>query len=69
MISSDLALFTFQKICESVKKLHSLEIVHRDLKPENMFLTHDLHRVTLIDFGSSEDLTQPQLRQDIEKIE
>jgi serine/threonine protein kinase len=40
-----------------VRKLHDIEIVHRDLKPENMFLSDDLMSVTLIDFGSSEDLS------------
>jgi serine/threonine protein kinase len=37
--------------------------VHRDLKPENMFLKDG--RVILIDFGSSEDLGNPQLRQTV----
>jgi serine/threonine protein kinase len=57
MISSQLAKFTFKEICKSVQAIHHLEIIHRDLKPENMFLSDDLSRVILIDFGSAEDLS------------
>lgn len=39
-----------------------MEIIHRDLKPENMFLSGDQKRVILIDLGSSEDLSQPEIR-------
>lgn len=56
----DLAAFNFREVCLSVEKLHVLGIVHRDLKPENMFFRDG--RVVLIDFGSSEDLTRPELR-------
>ena len=49
-------------MCVSVSKLHSIEIVHRDLKPENMFLAENKKRVILIDLGSSEDLTKPEIR-------
>jgi 3-phosphoinositide dependent protein kinase-1 len=55
-----LAAFNFKQICLCVEKLHRAGIVHRDLKPENMFFRGD--KVILIDFGSSDDLTQPELR-------
>lgn len=35
--------------------------MHRDLKPENMFFNSD-GRIILIDFGSSDDLAEPDLR-------
>jgi 3-phosphoinositide dependent protein kinase-1 len=62
MISPDLAKFTLKQICKSVKTIHDLGIIHRDLKPENMFLSPDLQRVILIDFGSSDDLFNPEIR-------
>lgn len=63
MIEPNVAAFVFKKICESVQKLHKLGIAHRDLKPENMFFRgSEMDKVILIDFGSSEDLEQPELR-------
>ena len=41
--------------------MHAAEIIHRDLKPENMFFTEG-KGVKLIDLGSSDDLTDPDLR-------
>lgn len=41
VLQDDVARYSFLKICECVKKLHSLDIIHRDLKPENMFFTNE----------------------------
>jgi serine/threonine protein kinase len=63
LIQDDVVRYTFLKICQCVQKLHDIGIIHRDLKPENMFFSDDqLNEVKLIDFGSSDDLTQPDLR-------
>ena len=40
MLDSGMARFVFEKICEKVQKMHSIDLVHRDLKPENMFFSN-----------------------------
>lgn len=47
------ALSIFLKILKGIKVLHNFkhQIIHRDLKPENIMLSHDLSKVTIIDFG------------------
>jgi len=65
MISADIVAFTFREICKSIALLHAKEIIHRDIKPENMFFSEDLQKVIMIDFGSSEDLTRPELRKQV----
>jgi serine/threonine protein kinase len=58
--TSQLALYHFKQLCLAVQKLHLLQICHRDLKPENMFFRKE--KVVLIDLGSSDDLSRPDLR-------
>ena len=52
----------FYKVVQAVEQIHALQIVHRDLKPENMFFSKDQSRVVLLDFGSSLDLDNVELR-------
>lgn len=63
MLQDEVIRYTFLKICECLKKLHAIKIIHRDLKPENMFFTDEaMNGVKLIDLGSAEDLSQPEIR-------
>jgi len=47
------ALSIFRQILIGVKGLHKFDhqIIHCDLKPENIVVSHDLSKVTIIDFG------------------
>tara|TARA_B100000795_G_scaffold261221_1_gene237795 strand:+ start:2393 stop:3352 length:960 start_codon:yes stop_codon:yes gene_type:complete len=41
------------QIADGLSYIHSKNIVHCDLKLENIMLTHDIHKLKIIDFGSS----------------
>lgn len=67
VLQDDVARYSFLKICECVQKLHSIDLIHRDLKPENMFFTDEsLDQIKLIDLGSSDDLSKPEMRETFE---
>ena len=63
MLQDDRIRYTFKQICLQVQKLHDVDIIHRDLKPENMFFTDEnMQNIKLIELGSSDDLSKPELR-------
>lgn len=47
--------------------MHSVDIIHRDLKPENMFFHNG--QVKLIDLGSSDDLSDTDMRRQFQRKE
>lgn len=51
------------ELCEALAYVHSLGIVHRDLKPENIMVTHNGHRIKLIDFGMADTDQHAVLKQ------
>ncbi|XQP55275.1 MAG: serine/threonine-protein kinase [Mycoplasmoidaceae bacterium] len=54
-LTPKVALNIFKKILNGIKQLHHYkqQIIHRDLKPENIMVSHDLSKVTIVDFGIS----------------
>lgn len=49
----------FAQVAKAIIEVHSLGIVHRDLKAENFMIFHG--RLQLIDFGTSRDLSCPEM--------
>lgn len=47
-----LALIVF---LENLKKMHSVDLIHRDIKPMNVLYNKSKNKLSLIDFGISED--------------
>lgn len=45
-----------RQIIEGMKFVHEKLIIHKDLKPSNILLTHDLIKIKIADFGSSQEL-------------
>jgi len=39
------------QVCQGLEAAHASGLVHRDIKPANIVITHDGHRVKVMDFG------------------
>ncbi len=48
--------YSFEKIIESLEKLHEINIIHLDLKENNLIYSNNKERPIIIDFGLSGDL-------------
>lgn len=45
-----------------LKVVHQHKVIHRDIKPENIIRSSDNHKVVLIEFGISEELTKTVIK-------
>lgn len=54
--------YYFLKIVLAVEEIHSRGIIHRDLKPENIMLNQELTDLKLVDFATSWDFHNPEMK-------
>jgi 5'-AMP-activated protein kinase catalytic alpha subunit len=49
----------FQQIISGIEYLHKIKYVHRDIKPENLLINQETKELKIIDFGFSNNCTNP----------
>lgn len=54
--------YYFYKIVKAVEEIHSRGIIHRDLKPENIMLNKEKTDLKLVDFATSWDFQNPEMK-------
>lgn len=56
-LSEATAISYIRQVGEALKVVHAHSLLHRDVKPQNLILREDNHKVILIDFGISREVS------------